>query len=152
MIFFVSLQKEINNLSLIYLTFVGGIGKPLLKFMFNNFDNIKINALCVIEFFVLANKEENEEMANVLRLTTESFKTLQEKTKELTVETLNDVKKLEDFRVLIKSAKSAVETFIVQLAKLASIIDDIEIENKARTLMFSTLKVLMDIHTKIENL
>lgn len=121
--------------------------------MVNNFDAIKINALCVIEYFVLANKEENEEMVNVLTLTTESFKTIQEKTKELMVETLNDVKKLEDFRALIKSTISAIETFVVQLAQFASVIDnDIEIENEARTLMFNTLKALMNIHTEIETL
>ncbi len=121
--------------------------------MFDNFNIIKTNALCVIEYFILANKEENEEMVNVLTLTTESFKTIQEKSKELTAETLNDVKKLEDFRVLITSAISAIKTFVVQLAQFESTIDDdIEIENKARTLMFNTLKTLMNIHTEIEAL
>lgn len=33
--------------------------------MLNNFNAIKTNALCVIEYFILANKEENEEMVNV---------------------------------------------------------------------------------------
>lgn len=117
------------------------------------FNDVKTNALCVIEYFILANKEKNHEMVNVLKLTEEAIFKIREKSRELTVETLADVKKLEDFRVLITSAKSAIETFAIQLAQVAEEIDDdIEIENFARSSMIRTFKKLIDVHTSIENL
>lgn len=117
------------------------------------FNDIKTNALCVIEYFILANKEENEEMVNVLKLTEEAIFNIREKSRELTVETLDDVKKLEDFKALITSAKSAIETFVIQLSQVAEEIDnDIEIENFARSSMIRTFKKLIEVHTRIENL
>lgn len=114
--------------------------------MVDNFNVIKTNASCVIEYFVLANKDSNEEMVECLDNTRQSFKGLYEKCGELGY----DNTKLAS---LIVKAEQEINRFIIEMAKLASTIDDdIEIENKARTLMFSTIKQLMDIHTEIENL
>lgn len=112
----------------------------------NNFNTIKINALCVIEYFVLANKDSNEEMAECLNNTRQSLKGLYEKCGEFGYE---------DTRLasLIVKAEQEINRFIIQMAQFASAIDsDNEdvIQSKARTLMFNTLKALMNIHTEIE--
>lgn len=112
----------------------------------NNFSNIKTNALCVIEYFVLANKDSNEEMAECLNNTRQSLKGLYEKCGEFGYE---DSK----LASLIVKAEQEINRFIIQMAQFASVIDndnEDDIQHKARTLMFNTLKALMNIHTEIE--
>lgn len=114
----------------------------------NNFNSIKINTLCVIEYFVLANKDSNEEMTECLINTRQSLKGLYEKCGELGY---GDT----ELASLIVKAEQEINRFIIQMAQFASVIDSVnedEIEHKARTLMFNTLKALMNIHTEIEAL
>ena len=111
-----------------------------------NFNVIKTNALCVIEYFVLANKDSNEEMAECLNNTRQSFKGLYEKCGEFGYE---DTK----LATLIVKAEQEINRFIIQMAQFASAIDsdnEDDIQHKARTLMFNTLKAFLNIHTEIE--
>lgn len=114
----------------------------------NNFSNIKTNALCVIEYFVLANKDSNEEMAECLDNTRQFFKGLYEKCGEFGYE---------DTRLasLIVKAEQEINRIIIQMAQFASVIDndnEDDIQSKATTLMFNTLKDLMNMHTEIQTL
>lgn len=112
----------------------------------NKFNCIKINALCVIEYFVLANKDSNEEMAECLNNTRQSLKGLYEKCGEFGYE---DTK----LASLIVKAEQEINRFIIQMAQFASAIDndnEDDIQHKARTLMFNTLKDLMNMHTEIQ--
>ena len=112
----------------------------------NNFNTIKINTLCVIEYFVLANKDTNEEMAECLNNTRQSLKGLYEKCGEFGYEDT-------ELASIIVKAEQEINRFIIQMAQFASAIDsDNEdvIQSKARSLMFNTLKALMNIHTEIE--
>lgn len=112
----------------------------------NNFSNIKINALCVIEYFVLANKDSNEEMAECLNNTRQSLKGLYEKCGEFGYE---DTK----LASLIVKAEQEINRLIIQMAQFASVIDndnEDDIQSKATTLMFNTLKAFLNIHTEIE--
>lgn len=112
----------------------------------NNFSNLKINTLCVIEYFVLANKDTNEEMAECLNNTRQSLKGLYEKCGELGYEDTR-------LATLIVKAEQEINKFIIQMAQFASAIDsdnEDDIQHKARTLMIGTLKALMNIHTEIE--
>lgn len=114
----------------------------------SNFNVIKTNALCVIEYFVLANKDSNEEMAECLSNTRQSLKGLYEKCGEFGYGDTS-------LATLIVKAEQEINRFIIQMAQLASDIDDDnedEIEHKARTLMFNTLKDLMNIHTELNTL
>lgn len=114
----------------------------------NNFSVIKINTQLVIEYFVLANKDSNEEMTECLDNTRQSLKGLYEKCGEFGYEDTT-------LATLIVRAEQEINRFIIQMAQFASVIDsDNEdvIAHKARTLMFNTLKALMDIHTEIETL
>jgi hypothetical protein len=114
----------------------------------NNFNSIKINALCVIEYFVLANKDTNEEMAECLNNTRQSLKGLYEKCGEFGYE---------DTRLasLIVKAEQEINRFIIQMAQFASAIDsDNEdvIQSKARSLMVDTLKAVLRMHTEFNTL
>lgn len=114
----------------------------------NNFNSIKINALCVIEYFVLANKDSNEEMAECLNNTRQSLKGLYEKCGEFGYE---------DTRLasLIVKAEQEINRFIIQMAQFASAIDsDNEdvIQSKARSLMVDTLKAVLRMHTEFNTL
>ena len=112
----------------------------------NNFSNIKTNTLCVIEYFILANKDTNEEMAECLNNTRQSLKGLYEKCGEFGYE---DTK----LASLIVKAEQEINKFIIQMAQFASAIDsDNEdvIQSKARSLMVDTFKDLMNIHTEIQ--
>lgn len=113
-----------------------------------NFNVIKTNALCVIEYFVLANKDSNDEMAECLENTRQSLKGLYEKCGEFGYE---DTK----LASLIVKAEQEINRFIIQMAQFASAIDsdnEDDIQHKARTLMFNTLKALLNIHTEIQTL
>ena len=112
----------------------------------NNFSNIKINTLCVIEYFVLANKDSNEEMAECLNNTRQSLKGLYEKCGEFGYE---DTK----LASIIVKAEQVINRFIIQMAQFASVIDsdnEDDIQSKATSLIVDTLKALMNIHTEIE--
>lgn len=114
----------------------------------NNFNSIKINALCVIEYFVLANKDSNEEMAECLNNTRQSLKGLYEKCGEFGYE---------DTRLasLIVKAEQEINRFIIQMAQFASAIDsDNEdvIQSKARSLIVDTLKAVLRIHTELNTI
>lgn len=114
----------------------------------NNFNSIKINALCVIEYFVLANKDSNEEMAECLNNTRQSLKGLYEKCGEFGYE---DTK----LASLIVKAEQEINRFIIQMAQFASAIDsDNEdvIQSKARSLMVDTFKAVLRIHTELNTL
>lgn len=113
-----------------------------------NFNVIKTNALCVIEYFVLANKDSNEEMAECLNNTRQSLKGLYEKCGEFGYD---DTK----LASLIVKAEQEINRFIIQMAQFASAIDsdnEDDIQHKATTLMFNTLKALLNIHTEIQTL
>ena len=112
----------------------------------NNFNTIKVNALCVIEYFVLANKDSNEEMSECLDNTRHSLKGLYEKCGEFGYEDTKLAK-------LIVKAEQEINRFITQREQFSSVIDfdnEDDIQSKARTLMFNTLKSLLNIHTEIE--
>lgn len=114
----------------------------------NNFNIIKINTLCVIEYFILANKDSNEEMAECLNNTRQSLKGLYEKCGEFGY---GDTR----LATLIVKAEQEINRFIIQMAQFASDIDsdnEDDIQHKARTLMIGTLKALMNIHTEIETI
>ena len=114
----------------------------------NNFNTIKVNTLCVIEYFILANKDSNEEMAECLNNTRQSLKGLYEKCGELGYEDTR-------LATLIVKAEQVINKFIIQMAQFASVIDNVnedDIQSKARSLMFDTLKDLMNIHTEIQTI
>ena len=114
----------------------------------NNFSIIKTNALCVIEYFVLANKDSNEEMSECLENTRQSFKGLYEKCSEFGYGNTK-------LSSLIVKAEQEINGFIIQMSQLASAIDsDNEdyIQSKARSLIIDTLKAVLRIHTELNTL
>lgn len=114
----------------------------------NNLNTIKVNAICVIEYFVLANKDSNEEMAECLNNTRQSLKGLYEKCGEFG---------FSDTRLasLIVKAEQEINSFIIQMAQFASAIDSDNadvIESKARSLMVDTFKAVLRIHTELNTI